>query len=190
MLSNNVSIAANQYFVNEIQDDCKEFCHALVSFIEEAKLAKEEVLVLGEKLVVRNRWIDTLVLDVTRYNDDRIHLRTENNLLSKQRNVNSNNAKRLYAQFTRLYEIGAITKKMHKKMLPFLEFQVDYVDDVSYNCKNVVSFGYVPNTSYDYGIVNVEQYLDAKDLLDIVNNTFTHSKQKTILRKTSFIHND
>lgn len=45
-------------------------------------------------------------------------------------------------------------------------------------------FDQVPNDSYAYGVVNIDEYLDAGDILNIVNDMLRKNEQAKILNKT------
>ena len=48
----------------------------------------------------------------------------------------------------------------------------------------VTDYGKVPNDLYAYGIVNINEYLNADDLVHIVNETLTKNEEVKILNMT------
>lgn len=60
----------------------------------------------------------------------------------------------------------------------------ELVDETTFDCEsNVVDYDIVPNDSYAYGVVNINDYLDGDDLIDIVYGALTKSEQINIFKK-------
>ena len=86
---------------------------------------------------------------------------------------------------TELHHSSDISKEQHRKLLPFLSFEREKVDATSYDCEmTILDFDKVPDNRYPYGIVKIDEHLDANDLVDIVNKTLTVNEQIKILKKT------
>lgn len=71
------------------------------------------------------------------------------------------------------------------KLLPFLAFEREKIDATSYDCEMHISeFDKVPTNRYAYGIIRIDEFLYANDLVDIVNETLTKNEQFKILKRT------
>lgn len=67
--------------------------------------------------------------------------------------------------------------------MPFLDFSREKIDLTSYNYdRKIYEFDKVPNDSHAYGIVKTDEYLDANDLVDIVNDTLPKNEYIKILK--------
>ena len=63
-------------------------------------------------------------------------------------------------------------------------FEREKIDSISYDCEKKISeFDKVPNDSYAYRIVKTDEYLDANDLVHIMNETLTKTEQIKISKK-------
>ena len=70
--------------------------------------------------------------------------------------------------------------------MPFLAFEKEKIDYISDDCEQtIVEFDRVPYNRYAYGIVKIDEYLDANELVDIVNETLTQNEQIKILKRTN-----
>ena len=103
--------------------------------------------------------------------DDIYLLRTENELLLKQRNMFCNIAKRLYSNITQLYHNSSISEKMHKQMLPFLEMKIE-IDPTAFECESIVSETDVKNVTYNYGLEKVNEFLSSKEVEKMISENF------------------
>ena len=50
--------------------------------------------------------------------------------------------------------------------------------------KTITEFDKIPDNRFAYGIVKIDEYLDANELVDIVNETLTKNEQINILKRT------
>lgn len=104
---------------------------------------------------------------------------------NKQRNIYCNTTKRLYGKLTLLYHSSDNCKEQHRKLLPFITFKKELVDEISFEGEIRVSmFDQVPNESYVYGIVNIGEDFDVDDLVNTNNDTLSKDEQVKILNKT------
>ena len=91
---------------------------------------------VSSKSEERRIWIEQKEAELVRAKDESIYLQRDNLRLLKQRNVFYLIAKRLYTNIAQLHLNCEIGKKMHKMILPFLEFKED---DVIAECESEVS---------------------------------------------------
>ena len=55
-----------------------------------------------------------------------------------------------------------------------MTFEREKIDSTYYDCeKKIYEFDKVPNDSYAYGVVKIDECLDENDLVHIVNETLT-----------------
>ena len=79
-------------------------------------------------------------------------------MLLAQRNIYCNSTKILYAKLTTLHHSSNIRKEKHRKLLPFLVFEREKVDSLSYDCeKTIAEFDKVPDNRFAYGIVKIDE---------------------------------
>ena len=117
-------------------------------------------------------------------NTDRDNLDRDVRLLLAQRNIYYNSAKRLYAKLTALHHSSEISKEQHRKLLPFLAFEREKVDVILYDCEDTIAqFDKIPDDRFAYGIVKIDEFLNADELVDIVNDSLTNNEQIKILKK-------
>ena len=122
---------------------------------------------------------------------DRDNFITDNKILLKQRNIYCNSAKRLYRKLPELHHSCEISREQHRKLLSYLAFEREKVDETSYDCEmNSLDFDKVPDNRYTYGIVKIDDFLDANELVDIVNETLTKNEQIKILKRTKNLTSD
>ena len=82
---------------------------------------------VSSKSEERRMWIELKEAELVRARDECIYLQRDNLKLLKQRNVFCLIAKRLYTNISQLHLSCEIGKKIHKMILPFLEFKEDEV---------------------------------------------------------------
>ena len=82
---------------------------------------------MSSKSEERRIWIEQKEVQLVNAEDEIIYLQ-RHNLLLKQRNIFCLIAKLLYSNITQLNKDCEIGKKIHKMILPFLEFKEDKVD--------------------------------------------------------------
>jgi len=87
----------------------------------------------------RRMWIELKESELIKSKDENIYLQRDNLKLLKQRNVFCLIAKRLYTNITQLHLNCEIGQKIHRMILPFLEFKEDEINAEAYNCESVVS---------------------------------------------------
>ena len=101
-----------------------------------------------------------------------------------QRNIYCNSAKILYAKLTALHHSSDISKEHHRKLLPFLAYEREKVDVISYDCEDTIAqFDKIPDDRFAYGIVKIDEFLNVDELVDIVNDSLTNNEQIKILKK-------
>ena len=81
-------------------------------------------------------WIELKKAKLKTARDESIYLQQDNLKFLKQRNVFCLIAKRLYTNIAQLHWSCEIGKKIHKMILPFLEFKED---EVIAECESIVS---------------------------------------------------
>ena len=81
-------------------------------------------------------WIELKEAELSRAKDESIYLQRDNLKFLKQRNVFCLISKRLYTDIAQLHLSCEIGKKIHKMILPFLEFKED---EVIAECESIVS---------------------------------------------------
>lgn len=79
----------------------------------------------------------------------------------------------------KIYHSSKISKEQHRKLLQFIDFKQENVDELSFECERITSSDNILNITYAY---RIEKYLDMDDLLKIVNDTLTISKQNKIIK--------
>ena len=72
-------------------------------------------------------WIELKEAELIRARDESFYLQKDNLKFLKQRNVFCLIAKRLYTNIAQLHLSCEIGKKIHKMILPFLEFKEDEI---------------------------------------------------------------
>ena len=114
-------------------------------------------------------WIEQKELELIKSRDENIYLQRDNLKLLKQRNVFCLIAKRLYANITQLHLNCEIGQKIHRMILPFLEFKEDEIDAEAYNCESVVSSDDV-NPTYKFVLDKIESFIKSKDHQNMLKN--------------------
>ena len=118
--------------------------------------------------------VEYLKLQIKNINSDRNILETDVNMLLAQQNIYCNSTERLYAKLTALHHSSDISKEQHRKLLPFLTFEREKIDSISYDYeKTIAEFDRVPDNRFAYGIVKIDEYMNADELVEIVNDTLT-----------------
>ena len=92
-------------------------------------------------------------------------------------------AKRLYANITQLHLNCEIGQKIHRMILPFLEFKEDEIDAEAYNCESVVSSDDV-NPTYMYGLDKIELFIKSKDHKDMLKNLLDENDKLKLRTET------
>ena len=63
----------------------------------------------------------------------------------------------------------------------FINFKHELVYETTFDCESkVVKYDQVPNYSYAYGVVNINDCLDVDDLVNIMNGTLSKNEQVKI----------
>ena len=76
---------------------------------------------------------------------------------------------------TTLNHSSDISKEQHMKLLPFLAFEREKIDCISYDCeKTIAEFDRVPDNRFAYGIVKIT--IIYTNLSSLPKNTHTLSK--------------
>ena len=84
---------------------------------------------------------------------------------------------------TDLYNSLNIYKEQHRKLLPSNTFKCELMDETTIDCEsNVADYDTIPNDSYAYGVVNINNCLNADEFIDIVNETLTKNERIKILK--------
>nr|KAJ0226213.1 hypothetical protein LSAT_V11C100043120 [Lactuca sativa] len=133
----------------------------------------------------RRMWIEKTELDLVRTRDELIYLQRDNFKFLKKRNIFCLIAKRLYLNITQLHLNCNIVKKVHKMILPFLEFKEDEVDVDCYNCESIVS-SYEVSDAYRIGLDKIEFFIKSKDHKDMLRNLLDENDKLKI--KTENTH--
>ena len=128
-------------------------------------------------------WIEQKELELIKTRDENIYLQRDNLKLLKQRNVFCLIAKRLYANITQLHLNCEIGQKIHRMILPFLEFKEDEIDAEAYNCESVVSSDDV-NPTYMYGLDKIESFIKSKDHKDMLKNLLDENDKLKLRTET------
>ena len=108
-------------------------------------------------------WIELKESELVKIKDENIYLQRDNLKLLKQRNVFCLIAKRLYSNITQLHLDCEIGQKIHRMILPFLEFKEDEIDAEGYNCESIVSSDDV-NPTYMYGLEKIDSFIKSKTI--------------------------
>nr|KAJ0198423.1 hypothetical protein LSAT_V11C700376100 [Lactuca sativa] len=126
----------------------------------------------GQERDMKRFWEPSIFTLSTKMLKEHVALVKEVRLLLAQRNIYCNSAKRLYAKLTALHHLSEISKEQHRKLLPFLEFERKKVDVVSYDCENTIAqFDKIPDDRFAYGIVKIDEILNANELADVDDNS-------------------
>ena len=93
--------------------------------------------------------------------DESIYLQRDNLSLLKPRNIFCLIAKRLYLNVTQLHLNCRIGEKIHKMVLPFLEFKEDEIDADCYKCEFIVSSNETSD-AYRIELDKIESFIKSK----------------------------
>ncbi|KAL7610003.1 hypothetical protein Lser_V15G12622 [Lactuca serriola] len=80
-------------------------------------------------------------------------------------------------------EVLSKRQKIHRMILPFLEFKEDEIDTEAYNCESVVSSDDV-NPTYMYGLDKIESFIKSKDHKDMLKNLLDENDKLKLRTKT------
>nr|KAJ0210411.1 hypothetical protein LSAT_V11C400174660 [Lactuca sativa] len=134
----------------------------------------DQLGMVSSKSEERRIWIEQKEAELVRAND-------ENNLkLLKQRNVFCLIAKRLYTNIAQLHLNCEIGKKIHKMILPFLEFKED---DVIAEFESEVS-SEETSMSYRLGLDKIETFIDSKEHKSMLKDILDENDRLKIKTET------
>nr|KAJ0219002.1 hypothetical protein LSAT_V11C300151690 [Lactuca sativa] len=125
-------------------------------------------------------WIELKEAELVRARDESIYLQRDNLNLLKQRNVFCLIAKRLYTNIAQLHLSCEIGKKIHKMILPFLEFKED---EVIAECESEVS-SEETSMSYRLGLDKIETFIDSKEHKSILKDILDENDRLKIKTET------
>ena len=128
-------------------------------------------------------WIELKESELIKTKDENIYLQRDNLKLLKQRNVFCLIAKRLYTNITQLHLDCEIGQKIHRMILPFLEFKEDEIDAEAYNCESVISSEDV-NPTYMYGLDKIESFIKSKDHKNMLKNLLDENDKLKLRTET------
>ena len=152
----NIPLIAYDAEITAFDDTVAYFDAVIVSASTEAQNLKTQLAETRRQLDIKRSRVDYLELQMKNVNCDRDSLDRDVRLLLAQRNIYCNLAKRLYAKLTALHHSSEISKEQHRKLLPFLEYEREKVDVVSYDCENTIAhFDKIPDDRFAYGIVRI-----------------------------------
>ena len=114
---------------------------------------------LSTKSEERRIWIELKEQELVRARDEIIYLQRDNLRFLKQRNVFCLIAKRFYTNITQLHLDCEIGKKIHKMILPFLEFKEN---EVIVECESIMS-SEETSIPYKIGLDKIEIFIDSKE---------------------------
>ena len=138
LVSLNIPSNTYQAILTEFDDTFAYLNDILISMSREGERSKSLIYVVRNKLEVKKSVVESLELQLRTVTIDRDSVRADNLLLVKQRNIYCNSAKRLYAKWTEMHHSSEICKEQHRKLLPFLAFKREKIDETSYDCeKNI-----------------------------------------------------
>ena len=181
----NIPLSAYDAEIISFDDIVAYFDSVIVSASTEAQKLNMQLGETRRELEIKRSRVEKLEMQIKNVDCDRNNLTNDVRLLLAQRNIYCNSAKRLYAKLTALHHSSDISKEQHRKLLPFLEYEREKVDVVSYDCESTIAqFDKIPDDRYPYGIVKIDEFLNADELVNIVNESLTKSEQVKILKKT------
>ncbi|XP_023748037.1 uncharacterized protein LOC111896263 [Lactuca sativa] len=121
-------------------DEAITYVNNLLIFASnDAKNSSTQLLETQRKLESKIAKIDHLELQITNVMCDRDSLSNDNKILLKQRNIYCNTAKRLYGKLIALHHSLDISKEQHMKLLPFLAYEREKIDSMTYDCEIIVA---------------------------------------------------
>nr|KAJ0207989.1 hypothetical protein LSAT_V11C500266000 [Lactuca sativa] len=181
----NIPLSAYDAGITSFDDTVAYFDSVIVSASTEAQNLNMQLVETRRELENKRSRVDKLELLMQNVKCDRNNLEKEVRLLLAQRNIYCNSAKHLYAKLTALHHLSEISKEQHRKLLPFLEYECEKVVVVSNDCENTIAqFDKIPDDRFAYGIVKIDEFLNADELVSIVNESLTKNEQVKILKKT------
>ena len=99
-------------------------------------------------------------------------------ILVKQRNIYCILAKGIYGKLIELYHSTDICDELHRKLLPFLAFKREQIDETTFDCESKIAYyDKSPNDSYAYGIIDINTCLNVDDRVNIVNEILTKNEK-------------
>ncbi|XP_023737287.1 uncharacterized protein LOC111885248 [Lactuca sativa] len=180
----NIPSSAYNSMLTEFDDVVTYVNNQVISASNEAKKSTNQLVETQRMLEAKKAKIDHLEMQITNIMINIDSFNGGNRISLKQRNIYCNSAKRLYCKITELHHSSDISKEQHKKLLPFLSFEREKGDATSYDSEMTISdIDKVPDNRYRYGIVKIDEHLDANDLVDIVNKTLIAHEKIKILKK-------
>ena len=135
---------------------------------------------VSSKSEERRIWIEQKEAELVRAKDESIYLQRDNLKLLKQRNVFCLIAKRLYTNIAQLHLNCEIGKKIHKMILPFLEFKED---EVIAECESEVS-SEETSMSYRLGLDKIETFIDSKEHKSMLKDILDENDRLKIKTET------
>nr|KAJ0227036.1 hypothetical protein LSAT_V11C100049630 [Lactuca sativa] len=135
---------------------------------------------VSSKSEERRIWIEQKEAELVRAKDESIYLQRDNLKLLKQRNVFCLISKRLYTNIAQLHLNCEIGKKIHKMILPFLEFKED---DVIAECESEVS-SEETSMSYRLGLDKIETFIDSKEHKSMLKDILDENDRLKIKTET------
>nr|KAJ0203047.1 hypothetical protein LSAT_V11C500252350 [Lactuca sativa] len=135
---------------------------------------------VSSKIEERRMWIELKESELVRARDECIYLQMDNLKLLKQRNVFYLIVKRLYTNIAQLHLSCEIGKKIHKMILPFLEFKED---EVIAECESEVS-SEETSSSYRLGLDKIETFIDSKEHKSMLKNILDENDRQKIKTET------
>lgn len=132
-LLNTLNVPLNSYnsILFDFDDTCSYINHMLLSISREMEKNKALHYEARNKLWKKKTMIESLDLKLTNVMVDRDSLRMGNSLLLKQTKIYCNTANRFYGKLTDPYHSSEIYKEQHVKLLPFVNFKRDLVDETT-----------------------------------------------------------
>lgn len=130
----------------------------------------------------RRIWIQQKDSELVRARDELIYLQLRNLKFLKQRNIFWLIDQRLYTNITQLHLDCEIGKKIHKMILPFLEFKED---EVIAKCESIISSDEL-SVTYKYGLDKIEAFIEYKEHKYMLKNLLDENNKFQI--KTETLH--
>ncbi|KAI3515945.1 hypothetical protein L1887_14851 [Cichorium endivia] len=163
-----ITVSQSAPIIHEITRDCSVMHKLLIDAKNREVLTEQELLSLRGRVESQKLALEKANLRICPLEENREKFLNNHDVILKQRNIFCETAKRLYAHITRIYHSADVCNVQHRQLLPFIEFKLQEVDSISYECESIISDSEVTNPSYKHGLISIEKHLTADNLLKIL----------------------